>query len=349
MTAMFPAGRTFVIAEVGPNHNGSIDRALEIVRQAASSGIDAIKFQTFVSGKTVVSDDTPLAAYMEAGAAGKSQNDLHDELGLTFDHFRTIAAECKKHGVPFSSTPFDVPSVEFLAGLGVPFMKIPSGEITNPFLLRAVARTGLPTIMSTGMAELGEIRAALELLRSEWRRDRRDAPEFVLLHCTSAYPAPLAEVNLRAMDLLTREYGVPVGYSDHTLGSAVSIAAVARGARVIEKHVTQDVRLHGPDHAASLPLDQLPAFVASIRAVTTALGSEEKRLTTSERDVRKVARRSLAALRDIAAGETFSEPMLTALRPERGLPPMNVGQLLGRQARRSYRSGEIIDVREIEH
>ena len=348
---LFNDRQTYVIAEVGPNHNGSVETALEIVRLAKEAGVDAVKFQTFESGATVVSADTPLAPYMQESGSAGNQNDLHDAVGLRFDDFRTIAAECHSIGITFLSTPFDVPSTEFLAKLGVPLLKVASGEITNSFLLRAVARCGLPLIMSTGMAELHEIRAALEFVHQEWEAsnlgdDRK--PELALLHCTSAYPAPYSEVNLRAMDALAAEFGTPVGYSDHTLGTTVAVAAVARGARIIEKHITPDPTLAGPDHRASLPIDRLAEFVEAIRTVERALGDPRKAVTQSEKDVQRVARRSLAALQSIEAGEAFQECMLTALRPATGIPPMEVSRLVGVRAQRSYEPGELIEPDELD-
>ena len=253
--------KVFVIAEVGPNHNGRISNAIDIITAVAESGADAVKFQTFESGDTVVSNSTPLAPYMKRAGAAGDQNDLHKQLGLTPDEFQMISEECAKRNVIFLSTPFDIPSVELLDRLKVPLLKVPSGELTNPFLLQAIARTGLDLIVSTGMSNLEEVEAALSLIRGVWREKfgvETGAPALILLHCTSAYPAPLAEVNLRAMDTLRNAFNLPVGYSDHTIGRLTPIMAVARGARVIEKHVTPDTQLSGPDHKASLPLAELP-------------------------------------------------------------------------------------------
>jgi sialic acid synthase SpsE len=341
--------RVYIIAEVGPNHDGKLENALRIIEQVASSGVDAIKFQTFASAYSVVAKGAPLAAYMKLAGNSVDQAELLEKVRLSYDDFRTIARACAKHRITFLSTPFDERSVEFLVELGVPLLKVPSGEITNGFLLRAVARTGLPLVISTGMATLSETKAALGLIRRTWAAcgiRRAKQPTHVLMHCTSAYPAPFDSVNLRAMTTLAKEFKLPVGYSDHTLGKAVSIAAVACGARVIEKHVTPDTRLPGPDHAASLPLADLPGFVADIRAVEKAGGHGRKEPAKAEKNVKLVARRSIAAARDIPRGQRFTEDLLTALRPETGLSPMEAGGLLGRSARRSYRIGELIDPRE---
>ena len=341
----------FIIAEVGPNHDGLLKNALEIVHRVADSGADAVKFQTFQSGETVVSKNTPLAPYMERTGNAGDQNDLHETLGLTDGEFRKISDECKHCGIMFLSTPFDVPSVWLLQDLGVPLMKVPSGELTNPFLLRAIAKTGLDLIVSTGMAELIEIQSALLLVREEWENlglKGSTQPELTLLHCTSAYPAPLEEVNLRAMDVLKKEFNVPVGYSDHTTGMLVPLLAVARGAKVIEKHVTPNPNLAGPDHMASLPLVELPTLVSEIRNAEQALGTGIKRVTESEKEVRQVARRSLAAMSEISAGQKFEIAMLTALRPETGISPMQITEIVGRECRHSYRPGELINVDELD-
>ena len=349
MPTLFPADHTYIVAEVGPNHDGKVANAINMARLVAETGIDAVKFQTFESASSVVTPDAPLAPYMEAAGTKGNQYELSETLGLTFDDFRRIASECAKVGLTFLSTPFDEKSVSFLVEIGVPLLKVPSGEITNPFLLKAVARTGLPLIVSTGMSDLDEIGLALRVIRGEWQAmgKAQEEPELVLLHCTSAYPAPLSSVNLRAMETLATEFGVPVGYSDHTLGSTVSLAAVARGARVIEKHVTPDPTLPGPDHAASMPIGELAGFVKNIRAVHVALGSPTKAVSDVERGVKRVARRSIAAARDIEIGEIFSSDVLTALRPETGILPMKLDQLLGRKASRAYAAGELIDTSEI--
>ena len=341
----------FVIAEVGPNHDGYIDNAMDIVAAVAQSGADAVKFQTFVSGETVVSNSTPLAPYMERAGAVGDQNDLHEQLGLTPDEFWLISKECAKQNITFLSTPFDISSVELLHRLQVPLLKVPSGELTNPFLLQAIARTGLDLIVSTGMASLEEVEAALSIIQGIWQEMcsvGTQMPALILLQCTSAYPAPLAEVNLRAMDTLRETFNLPVGYSDHTIGRLAPIMAVARGAQVIEKHVTPNPQLAGPDHKASLPLAELPNLVREIRQAEQVLGVESKALTASEKEVRAVARRSLAVARDVHAGQSFELSMLTALRPESGISPMQFEAVLGRPASRDYKRGELIDSREIE-
>jgi N,N'-diacetyllegionaminate synthase len=339
----------YIIAEVGPNHDGNLDNALRIIEQVAASGADAVKFQTFASARSVVALGAPLAAYMKASEDHDDQEELLERIRLSYNDFRTIANFCAAQGIAFLSTPFDEMSVDFLVELGVPLLKMPSGEITNGFLLKAAAKSSLPLIVSTGMADEAEIAAALDLIRATWQDQGHiadDEPDLALLHCTSAYPAPFASVNLRAMSTLLQTFGLPVGYSDHTIGRVVPVAAVANGARIIEKHVTPDPNLPGPDHAASLPLSELPTMVAEIRQVEAALGGATKAPTDAEQDVKRVARRAIVAAEDIAPGTPFTLSMLTALRPGNGLSPMLADRLIGRPATRAYRTGEFIDPKE---
>jgi N,N'-diacetyllegionaminate synthase len=348
---LWPAGHTYVIAEIGPNHDGDVNRALEMLPLIAKSGVDAIKFQTFVSASSVVAVNAPLADYMKKDQSLKDQEELLERIRLTFDDFRVISDACREHGITFLSTPFDVPSVEFLVELGVPLLKIPSGELTNFFLLKAAAKAGLPLIVSTGMATLEELSEAVSLIHSIWDDEGIAAtqyPELAILHCTSAYPAPFSEVNLRAMKTLEKSCGLPVGYSDHTLGSSVSLAAVALGARIIEKHVTPDPSLAGPDHAASLPISDLNRMISDIREIEKSLGTDAKLPSTAESDVKLVARRAIVANSSISKGAEFKEEMLSALRPASGISPMDVSKLLGRNANRDYEHGEFINPDELD-
>jgi len=348
----FPEDRVYFIAEVGPNHDGSLDKALHIVERVAASGVDAIKFQTYAAAGNVVTPEASLADYMKKGSDSfGGQLELLERVRLSFDDFRQLATACADLGVAFVSTPFDEPSVEFIAGLGVPFIKVPSGEITNRYLLRAAARTGLPLVVSTGMAVPEEIAAALDLVIEDWSQagiQAVDRPAVALLHCTSAYPAPHEAANLCAMATLRDLFGVPVGYSDHTIGWTVPIAATALGARIIEKHVTPDPNLDGPDHAASLPIEELAGLVQAIRSTRAALGDGHKRVQPEEEGVKLVARRSLAAARPIVKGEFFDEESLCALRPENGISPMKAANLCGRAAHRSYKAGELIAKEELD-
>jgi len=358
-----PSPRALIIAEAGVNHNGSLEMALRLVDAAAEAGADVVKFQTFNTGK-LIARRAPKARYQQtAGPAGESQFEMVRRLELDAAAFHRIAGRCAERGVEFLSTPFDEDSLDLLVReLPVRRLKLPSGEITNaPLLLRA-ARSGLPLILSTGMATLGEIEDALGVLafgrlggaappgraafaaayRSEAGRAAL-AGAVTLLHCTSEYPAPLDEVHLRVLDTLARAFGLPVGYSDHTEGIMVPVAAVALGARVIEKHYTLDRSLPGPDHRASLEPADLKAMVAAIRAAERALGSPRKVPQAGEADTREVARKSLVAARAIPAGAPFTPETLTAKRPGGGRSPFEYWELLGRPAARDYAEDEAID------
>ncbi|HZS37724.1 MAG TPA: N-acetylneuraminate synthase [Polyangia bacterium] len=343
-------GRVHVIAEAGVNHNGSLDRALELIDQAARAGADSVKFQTFKS-EHVISRRAPKAAYQEkTTGTGESQLDMVRKLELDAAAHRQLVARCRERGVQFLSTPFDVGSVALLTELGVPRLKLPSGEITNLLLLRAAAATGLPIILSTGMSTLGDIEAALAVLAAGWgapfasdEGQRLLRERIILLHCTTEYPAPLEDVNLRAMETMRAAFGLPVGYSDHTDGIAVATAAVALGAVVIEKHFTLDRNLPGPDHKASLEPRELQAMIASIRAVEQALGHALKAPSPSEAKNVAIARKSLTAARAIRRGEPFTVENLTAKRPGSGISPMRFDEFLGRLAARDYEEDEPID------
>jgi N-acetylneuraminate synthase len=347
--------RTYVIAEAGVNHNGSMELARKLIDAAARAGADAVKFQTFKS-ELLVTDAAEKAAYQKATTGGgESQAYMIRKLELRAGDFAALAGHCRARGVQFLSTPFDVPSVTLLADLAVPLLKVPSGEITNPFLLQACARTGLPLLVSTGMSTLADVEAALAEIAGTWLACPPDAalsaPEaqrllaerVTLFHCTTEYPAPLDEVNLRAMGTLREAFGLKVGYSDHTDGVAVPTAAVALGATVIEKHFTLDRNLPGPDHKASLEPHVFADMVRSIRDVERALGSSRKAPTASELPNMKVARRSLVAARPIAKGEALTLEAMTAKRPGGGLSPMRYRELVGRPASRAFAKDEALE------
>lgn len=358
-----PPPSTLIIAEAGVNHNGSVEMALRLVDAAAEAGVDVVKFQTFNTAK-LIARHAPKARYQQAsGLAGESQFEMVRKLELDAAAFHRIAGHCAERGVEFLSTPFDEDSLDLLTReLPVRRLKLPSGEITNaPLLLRA-ARSGLPLILSTGMATLGEIEDALGVIAfgrlagaappgraafaaayhaGEGRAALAGA--VTLLHCTSEYPAALDEVHLGVLDTLARAFGLPVGYSDHTEGITVPVAAVALGARVIEKHFTLDRALPGPDHRASLEPAELKAMVAAIRATERALGLAVKRLQPGEIDTRRVARKSLVAARAVPAGARFTPDTLTAKRPGGGRSPFEYWDLLGQPARRDYAEDEPID------
>jgi N,N'-diacetyllegionaminate synthase len=325
----------FVIAEAGVNHNGSPDRALELVQAAAAAGVDAVKFQTFNSD-AVVTADAPQAAYQRERAAAASQREMLRDLELPIDALRACRDRAAELGIAFLSTPFDLASVRVLAELGVPAFKIASGDLTNLVLLRAVAAHGLPMIVSTGMATLDEVESAVDDLRAH------GDPPLVLLHCTSAYPASPSDANLAAMATLRERFGVPIGYSDHTPGLAVAVAAAALGAVVVEKHLTLDRSLAGPDHVASLEPEEMAALVAAVRAAHAALGDGQKKPRPAEEDARRAARRSLVLTRDVSAGEPLAESDLDATRPDGGISPLQLNAVIGRRAARDLAARTVL-------
>lgn len=328
----------YVIAEAGDNHNGSFELALKLVDVAKDAGADCVKFQTFLT-EEVISTQAKKAEYQKAATGtGESQYEMVKKLELSFDQFRQIKAYCDTLGIRFLSTPFDIPSVRFLREMDMPFWKIPSGEITNlPYLL-AIAKTKKPVVMSTGMCEMEEIQAAMDVLRDN------GTPKITLLHCNTEYPTPFRDANLRAMRTLRERFGVEVGYSDHTLGIEASIAAAALGASIIEKHFTLDKTMEGPDHQASLEPDELKAMVAEIRHVEAALGDGIKRPSPSERKNIGIARKSIVARQAIQKGEPLTEENLAAKRPGSGVSPMRWFEVLGTRAVRDFQADELIEL-----
>jgi N,N'-diacetyllegionaminate synthase len=326
----------FIIAEAGVNHNGDLALARQLVDVAAHAGADAVKFQTFKAEK-VVSPQAPKAGYqLQTTGADESQLELVKRLELPFEAFRELFVYCQDKGILFLSTPFDEESADFLDALGVAAFKVPSGEITNLPFLTHVARKGKPLIVSTGMSYLGEVETAVRAIVEAGNRN------IVLLHCVSNYPADPSDANLRAMRTLSAAFGMPVGFSDHTLGLEVALAAVSLGACMLEKHFTLDRNLPGPDHRASLEPDQLKALVQGIRNVEAALGHGRKEPAASETNTAGAARRSLVAGRDIPAGTMLSEEDIALKRPGTGLPPALWPYLLGRTARVAIPAGTLL-------
>lgn len=325
--------QTLVIAEIGVNHNGDIGLAREMIAAAKDTGVDVVKFQTY-KAEEVMTDQTPLASYMKDG--DKNFLELARRLELTFDETLALQAYANNLGIEFLSSPFDVLSTNFLGTIGMRRMKIPSGETVNPFLLRAAAVTKLPLIVSTGMATLDEVRRSLDYLK------RYDSGPVTLLHCTTQYPAEPQFCNLRAMGTMAREFGLPIGYSDHTPGIEISLAAVALGAMVIEKHFTLDKRLPGPDQAASLEPHEFRALVDGIRNINAALGHGEKRPWPVEIEVAKVARKSVVAVRAMPAGHVIADADLTAKRPGTGIPAMDAELVIGRTLTRAVAENALI-------
>lgn len=329
---------TIIIAEAGVNHNGSYDRAVEMIHAAARAGVDYVKFQTFKSEK-LVSASAPRAEYQKLNCGGDdSQLAMLRALELSYADFARLADECRRTGIGFMSTPFDLDSVDFLATLGMDYWKIPSGEITNLPYLRKIAMQHGRVILSTGMSTIDEVEAAVAVLEG----GGTPRSDIWLLHCTTQYPTPYTDVNLHAMDALRTCRCRGVGYSDHTRGIAVPVAAVALGAEIIEKHFTLDKNLPGPDHKASLNVTELTDMVRSVRAVEQALGDGVKRVTDSERPNIAVARKSIVAACDIAPGEIFTERNLTVKRPGTGLSPMLWDTIIGTQSTRAYRPDDQI-------
>jgi len=328
-----------IIAEAGVNHNGDLDLARRLIDAAAEAGADLVKFQTFNADRLVTTTARKADYQTRNSGGGETQYEMLRHLELSKEAHHELIAHCEARGIGFFSTGFDVESVDFLASLGQDKFKIPSGEITNLPYLRNMARYGREIILSTGMSTLGDIEAALEAL------EQAGTPrsKITVLHCTTEYPTPMNEVNLRAMQSIGNAFGVRVGYSDHTPGIEVAIAAVALGASVIEKHFTLDRDLPGPDHKASLEPDELKAVVVAIRNIEMALGDGIKRLTPSEIRNRPIVRKSLVSTRTIMAGEVFCQDNLTVKRPGTGISPMLYDSLLGRAATRTYSANELIE------
>lgn len=354
--------RIYIIAEAGVNHNGSLDLAKKLIDVAVDAGADAIKFQTFKT-EEVVSRKAPKAAYqMKTTGAGESQYEMIKKLELGEAAHEALLEHCESEGIQFLSTPFDLESLHFLVKkLGLPRIKLASGEITNGPLLLETSRSGKPIILSTGMCSLAEVETALGVLAFGYTQPERtpSLQEFqeayravsgqralkekvVLLHCTTEYPSPFGDVHLRAMGTMHEAFGLPVGYSDHTPGIAIPIAAAARGAAVIEKHVTLDRSLPGPDHKASLETTELKEMVLAIRQVELALGSPLKIPAPSETKNIPIARKSLAATQNIRRGMIFSAENLTEKRPGNGISPMYYWDWLGKVAEKDYQTDELI-------
>ncbi len=332
--------KVFIIAEAGVNHNGSVKLALELVTVAADAGADAVKFQTF-KAENVISAHAPKAAYQEE-TTGKeeSQLEMAKKLQLNSAEHEELIKHCQARGIMFMSAPFDLESIDLLCELGLEVIKIPSGEITNLPYLRKIGALGKRIIMSTGMADLKEIDDALNILL----QSGTDRTDITILHCNTEYPSPFEDVNLSAMLTIKDAMNVDVGYSDHTLGIEVPIAAAALGAKVIEKHFTLDKGMAGPDHKASLEPDELKAMVQAIRNVEKIFGDGVKKPSASELSNKQIARKSIVAKKNIKEGETFSLDNITAKRPGSGISPMEWDNVIGKIAKRDFQEDEIVEV-----
>lgn len=331
----------FIIAEAGVNHNGDLTLAKKLIDVAKEAGADAVKFQTFKADR-VASPQAPKALYQrQATDANESQLDMLRRLELSKESHIELIAYSRKKAILFLSTPFEEESVDLLESLGVPAFKLPSGEITNLPFLRHVAKKGLPIILSTGMSFLEEVREAVEAIRQV-----HEVP-LVLLHCVSNYPASIDEINLRAMNTLEDVFKVPVGYSDHTLGIEAALAAVALGACVIEKHLTLDKKLPGPDHRASCEPAEFKLLVEGVRKVESSLGSGVKAPSPSEENTRRIARKSLILATSISRGAVLEKSMIHSVRPGNGISPALLDRVVGRQVKRDMRQGEQIAWEEL--
>ncbi len=334
----------YIIAEAGVNHNGSEEMARQLIDAAVAAGADAVKFQTF-KAENLVTRKAKKAAYQQRQTGEGDQFAMLKALELSDEAHHRLADYCKERAIEFLSTPFDEPSADFLIELGCQRLKIPSGELTNTPFLRFLAAKGLPMILSTGMATLDEVSEAVTLIASVREGCGFDEPlaqVLTLLHCTSNYPTPLEDVNLRAMQTLADSFSLPVGYSDHTAGIFVAPLARAMGAVVFEKHFTLDRSLPGPDHAASLEPEELKQMVQAIRDTDTLLGSAEKRPSEAELEVRIAARRSVTLAQDLPAGTVLEPQMLTLMRPGNGIPPAELDALCGRTLRRDMSLGDTL-------
>ena len=328
----------YIIAEAGVNHNGSIEVAKKMVGVAKESGVDAIKFQTFQAKKMVTARSLK-AEYQKKGTAeGESQLEMLKMLQLSQEEFIVLKTYCEQMEIDFLSTPFDLESLAFLDRIGLKRWKIPSGEITNlPYLIK-IAETKQPVILSTGMTTMEEVQEAINVLK------KNGTVEMSLLHCTTEYPTPYNDVNLTAMNTMQKEFSMPVGYSDHTMGIEISIAAVAMGATIIEKHFTLDRNMNGPDHQASLEPDKLREMVKAIRHVEEAMGDGIKQPAQSEIKNIHVARKSIVAKNSIAKGDILTEENLTVKRPGSGISPMKWFEVLGSKALRNFEEDELIEI-----
>lgn len=331
---------TLIIAEAGVNHNGDMSLARQLIEVAADAGADCVKFQTFRADRLVTPQLGKSAYQARATGKNESQHAMLCRLELSDEMHTVLLEHCQSCGIEFLSTGFDSQSIEMLVGLGVGYLKIPSGEITNLPFLRNIGSYAKKIILSTGMATLDDVEAALGVL------EKSGTPRklITVLHCTTAYPTSMKDVNLRAMLTMRETFGVSVGYSDHTRGTEVAIAAVSLGATVIEKHITLDRELPGPDHAASTEPDELRSMIRSIRNIEVALGNGVKKVTQSEAENIPFARKSLVAARAIRAGELFSEDSIAIMRPGTGLSPMRWDEVIGRKAPRDFLPNELLEL-----
>ena len=334
--------KTIIIAEAGVNHNGDIELAKKLIDVAAESGADYVKFQTFKADNLATKTAHKAEYQIQDDLKGDLQHSMLQDLELSLESHKELFEYSKFRKVGMFSTGFDIGSIEMLIDLGQDVFKIPSGEITNLPLLRHIGRLGKKTIVSTGMSTMVEIKSAIEVLQESGT----DKDNITILQCTSAYPSPMIDVNLRAMASIKNAFDVEVGYSDHTVGTEISVAAVALGATIIEKHFTLSRNLIGPDHKTSLEPSELRSMIKAIRNIEIALGDGDKRVMPSESENIKASRQSIVASRDITKGEIFTSQNLTTKRAGLGMSPMKWDIVLGRESKRSYSEDELLDLKE---
>lgn len=327
-----------VIAEAGVNHNGDIKIAKSLVDVAVDAKADIVKFQTFSAERQVTKNASKAAYQRETTASDETQYSMLKKLELNVEMHVELISYCKSRNIEFLSTGFDIQSVDLLQNLGQRLFKIPSGEITNYSYLRHIGELRKPVILSTGMSDLHEIKSALDIF------EKTGVPKnfITILHCTTSYPAPMIDVNLKAMQTIHKEFDVAVGYSDHTLGIEIPIAAVALGASIIEKHFTLDRNLYGPDHKSSLEPKELKEMVKAIRNIELALGDGVKQMMPSEKSNREIVRKSLVAIKEIKSGDVFSLDNVAAKRPGNGISPMNWNKIVGKKSKRNYLVDDLI-------
>ena len=335
--------RTFIIAEAGVNHNGSIDMAKKLIDVAVDAEADAVKFQTFKADKVVTVTASKAKYQIENTGKNESQFEMLKRLELSRDAHKELFSYCNKKNIIFMSTPFDEDSADMLDNLGMTIFKIPSGEITNKPLIQYVAGKKKPIILSTGMSYLGEVEKAINWINEVWDKLSKKS-QLTLLHCTSNYPSKVSDCNLLAMKTMEKSFGLPVGYSDHTLGIEIPIAAVALGARVIEKHFTLDRNMEGPDHKASLEPGELNNMVKAIRNIEKALGNGQKRPSSSEFQNKAIVRKSIVAAKGIKEGEFFTDENITAKRPGTGICLMEWDKIIGKRAKKDFFVDDLIEL-----
>lgn len=331
-------GKTLIIAEAGVNHNGKLDIALRLCDAAKEAGADVVKFQTWQTEKIITKNVAQAEYQTENTGKSESQYDMLKRLELSYEDFKKIKEHCDKIGIKFASTADEKWSLDFLIELGIPFIKISSGEVTNIPYLRYMGSKKMPVILSTGMSYLSDVDVAIRTLKEA------GCPDITVLHCTTNYPCPYETVNLKAMLTLKNAFNLPVGYSDHTIGTDVSVAAVALGATVIEKHFTLDKNMEGPDHKASTEPEEFKKLVDGIRCIEKALGTGEKVPSNDEKKISEVVLKRIVTTKSISKGELFSEENVTVLRNDTGLPSSMWDYVIGTVAKKDYVSGEAVDL-----